>query len=50
MARESAGKPVAEVKRRFASDWKRATDASISDPDLTASAETLFKGQRITLG
>ncbi len=49
LRRDCKGQPLANVKRRLVTDWRRATVGSITDPDLTRWATALSEGQRIVL-
>lgn len=49
LSRVCNGKPVDEVKRRLASEWKRVTGGRITDPDLTGWAIQLAEGGRIVM-
>ena len=49
LQRECKGMSVEETKRRVAQAWEDATDAAISDPELTTYATQLAAGSRVTI-
>ena len=49
LQRECKGRSVEETKRRLATAWEDATDAAISDPELTTYATQLAAGSRVII-
>ena len=49
LQRECKGKSVEETKRRLALAWEDATDAAITDPELTMYAQKLAAGSRVII-
>ncbi|WP_179443164.1 MULTISPECIES: hypothetical protein [unclassified Rhodococcus (in: high G+C Gram-positive bacteria)] len=49
LQRECKGMSVEETKRRVAQAWEDATDAAITDPELTMYATELAAGSRVII-
>lgn len=49
LQRECKGKSIEETKRRVAQAWEDATDAAITDPELTTYAQKLAAGSRVII-
>lgn len=49
LQRECKGRSVEETKRRLATAWEDATDAAITDPELTTYATQLAAGSRVII-
>ena len=49
LQRECTGMSVEETKRRVALAWEDATDAAITDPELTTYATQLAAGSRVII-